>query len=98
MSCPDYYLLEDGMQFADFCEEKLVPHLESFGVGVWDAHCVLSALEHLFRAGAKEGEAETDLQSFGYWIAEADSVERGHKAAVLDCISWVLQERIKVGR
>jgi len=65
--CPDYYLLADGREFAEFSKTDLSRVLWQHGVVGWPYHCAISALEHLFRMGRKEGEEESDWQSFRWW-------------------------------
>lgn len=100
MSCPDYYLLKDGRDFATFARDEIVAlGFEPFKVPVWDAHCLLSAYEHLFRMGAKEGEFETDAQSFAYWMQQvSNDVPDDAFLVIFRTLLWVLSERTKVGR
>jgi len=67
---PDYYALADGRQLFELERDELVQELARRGMGIWDSHCLLSAMEHRFRRGAKEGETETDVQSEAFWIAQ----------------------------
>lgn len=91
---PDYYRLADGSQFYQYSREKIVPMCVTNRLSPWETHCIVSACEHLFRMGAKEGEQETDWQGYLWW--------RGHAYLnynVVDAIvAGVIQERRKVGR
>ena len=93
---PDYYALADGRQFYEYQREVIVP-LTS-GLSVWDAHCVLIASEHFFRAGAKEGETVTDFQAISFWVAMATE-EPDYAVEVWDIVvRHVADERKAVGR
>ena len=58
MSCPDYYLLASGREFIDFANNELAAWLKP-RVNHEVYHCIISAMEHRFRRGNKEGEAES---------------------------------------
>jgi hypothetical protein len=90
---PYYYRLADGRQFFEYSRDELVPMCK--GLGPWDIHCIISAAEHLFRMGAKEGEAETDLDAQDWWINRASNESL---PLVLNVLMKVTQERKKVGR
>jgi hypothetical protein len=92
-NCPDYYLLADGREFAQFSACELSRTLWQHGIVGWPYHCAISALEHLFRMGAKEGEAKTDAQAFNYWWSHVPDT-LGRKVAY----DMVVLERRKVGR
>ncbi len=80
MQCPDYYLLVDGRSFIEYSQE-LTRILWSGGVTGLPYHCALSALEHLFRLGKKEGEAETDWKAFLFWWSQVPNLS-GKEAAL----------------
>ena len=70
MSCPDYYLLASGREFIDFANNELSAWLKP-RVSHEVYHCIVSAMEHRFRCGNKEGEEETDKAAEGFWLAQA---------------------------
>lgn len=70
MSCPDYYLLASGREFIDFANNELAAWLKP-RVSHEVYHCIISAMEHRFRRGNKEGEAETDQAAEAFWITQA---------------------------
>ena len=70
MSCPDYYLLASGREFIDFANHELSAWLKP-RVSHEVYHCIISAMEHRFRCGNKEGEAETDKAAEKFWLAQA---------------------------
>lgn len=90
-SCPDYYLLSDGRSFLEY-SEVLTRILWHGGITGLPYHCALSALEHLFRLGKKEGEAETDWESFKFWWNKVPDLS-GKDAA----LKHVFSERQKLG-
>jgi hypothetical protein len=92
-SGPDYYRLADGRQFFEYSRDELVPMCK--GLDHWDVHCIISAAEHYFRMGAKEGEAETDLDAQDWWINRASN---GAIQTILRVLMQVKSEREKVGR
>lgn len=93
---PDYYALADGRQFYEFQRETLVKL--AAGLSTWDAHCVLSASEHFFRAGAKKGETVTDFQAIAFWVGHA--TEDPDRACEVweQVLNYVSPERKAVGR
>lgn len=70
MSCPDYYLLASGREFIDFANNELSAWLKP-RVSHEVYHCIISAMEHRFRRGNKEGEAETDQAAEEFWLSQA---------------------------
>jgi hypothetical protein len=80
MSCPDYYLLANGREFIDFANNELSAWLKP-RVSHEAYHCIISAMEHRFRRGNKEGEAETDLAAEAFWLCQAQELLEN------DCIS-----------
>jgi len=68
--CPSYYLLSTGRDFAHFSQHELNAWLAP-RVGPSTYHALISAMEHRFRAGLKEGELETDRQAEKYWMKVA---------------------------
>ena len=68
--CPDYYRLATGREFADFSQKELNAWLAP-RVTPATYHALISAMEHRFRAGLKEGELETDRQAEKYWMKTA---------------------------
>lgn len=98
-SGPEWYALADGRQFYEWQRETLLPICKTFSLSVWGTHCVLSASEHFFRAGAKAGETITDFQSIAFWIAWAPESEDADVDIVWSRIqTLVADERKKVGR
>lgn len=77
MSCPDYYMLASGREFIDFsCHELgewLSPRVSH---DVW--HCIVSAMEHRYRCGSKEGEYETDKAAEEFWLDQARLRHQSH--------------------
>ena len=108
--CPDYYLLADGREFAEFTETDVSKAILSFVVNQeipWPSwhtmHCLFSAMEHGFRLGRKEGEADTDAAAEEFWYEQARiSYTRQHKNSsdIDDLIKMarrlVYEERIKL--
>jgi hypothetical protein len=92
---PEYYALADGRQLWELERETLAPLLSGLGISVYDVHCVLSAVEHEFRRGAKPGEEVTDAQSRDWWISQAS--EMGQMAWLV-VKPMIREERAKVGR
>jgi len=76
MSCPDYYLLASGRQFIDFANNELSAWLKP-RVSHEVYHCIISAMEHRFRCGNKEGESETDKAAEWFWITQAFRTHEG---------------------
>ena len=77
--CPNYYLLADGREFAEYLEKDATKALTSFVVeneipwpSWYVSHCLFSAMEHRFRLGRKEGEAETDAIAASWWFTQAE--------------------------
>lgn len=92
---PHYYRMSDGRQLYEFEFGTLTPLLEGLGLSHRDSHCLLSAAEHEFRRGAKEGEEETDAISRDWWIAHASGLGR----IAWDIVSQLIRcEREKMGR
>lgn len=85
--------MASGEGFAAYEQRVLVPIMEFWGWGGWKIHCGLSALEHLFRLGAKEGEEETDWAAFLYW---SNGCEK--QSAWKSLVDDIMFERKKVGR
>ena len=92
---PDYYRLADGRQFYEYSRDELVPMCK--GLDPWDVHCIISAAEHLFRMGAKEGEMETDIQSYRWWTGRMDATIPGYNIW-MKVFAVIFEERTKVGR
>jgi hypothetical protein len=92
-NCPEYYRLADGRPFWLFSATDLTALLWSHGIVGWPYHCAISALEHLFRMGVKEGETETDMESFQWWWHDVPDTLGRRKAYDL-----VIIERRKLGR
>lgn len=93
--CPQYYRLADGSEFYEYSRDKIVPMCRTNGLSVWDTHCVISACEHLFRMGAKEGEESTDWAAYKWWKGMIGSCNTLVFNAI---VHGVLVERRKVGR
>lgn len=70
MGCPSYYLLADGRELTEYLQNEISEVLEKH-VSTYTAHCIFSALEHRFRCGKKEGEADTDKQAEEWWFNQA---------------------------
>lgn len=68
--CPDYYLLKSGREFCEFASLELNAWLMP-RVSHDCYHCLISAMEHRFRAGLKEGELQTDLAAEKFWTERA---------------------------
>lgn len=95
---PDYYALADGRQLFELFRDEIIPELERLRMSAWDIHCLTSAMEHRFRAGAKPGEEETDRESCSWWIARMswDGIAiEANRAKIFDRID---RERKAVGR
>lgn len=90
---PDYYRLADGRQFYEYSRDELVPMCKD--LGPWDVHCIISAAEHYFRMGAKEGEWDTDLEAFKWWCHRASP---GSTLNAMKALADVELQRTKVGR
>jgi len=75
MSCPDYYLLANGREFIDFANNELSAWLKP-RVKHETYHCIISAMEHRFRCGNKEGEAETDKAAEAFWLSKAEQINQ----------------------
>lgn len=90
---PDYYRLADGRQFYEYSRDELVPMCK--GLDPWDVHCIISAAEHYFRMGAKEGETDTDLDAYNWWISMASIASFPESIQV---IREVVHQRKLVGR
>lgn len=91
--CPDYYKLADGRQFYEFSAGELTTTLWQHGIVGWPYHCAISALEHLFRMGAKAGETDTDAEAFAWWWQHVPDT-LGRRLAY----DMTIKERRKVGR
>lgn len=93
MKAPHYYVMADGEDMNSWSKRIAAPQMQFWGWSIHQAHCGLSALEHLFRMGAKEGEEETDWKAFCYWSEEVKGLQ-GWAQLLQD----ILFERRKVGR
>lgn len=71
--CPEYYQLQSGRQFCEFASLELNAWLLP-RVSHDCYHCLISAMEHRFRAGLKEGELETDRSAEKFWLERAKLV------------------------
>lgn len=71
--CPTYYRLSSDREFAEFSQQELDAWL-SRRVSPAVYHAIISAMEHRFRAGLKEGELETDRQAEKYWMTVAEKL------------------------
>lgn len=91
MKCPDYYRLADGRSFIQYSHE-LSTILWNGGIVGLPYHCAISALEHLFRLGRKEGEADSDWEAFIFWYSHVPDLI-GKKNA----FNAVCNERRKIG-
>lgn len=72
MTCPDYYWLASNREFIDFANNELSAWLMP-RVSYQTFHCLISAMEHRFRRGNKEGEADTDEAAERWWLVQAYS-------------------------
>ena len=70
MTCPDYYWLASNREFIDFANNELSAWLMP-RVSYQTYHCIISAMEHRFRCGNKEGEAESDEAAERFWLCQA---------------------------
>lgn len=77
MSCPEYYKLADGRELADFLKNE-ISGLCWGHIGHYSSHCLMSAMEHRYRRGKKEGEFETDIAAEQWWTQQA--IESHHDA------------------
>ncbi len=93
---PDYYRLADGRQFYEYSRDVLVPMCIRGKMTAWDIHCLVSAMEHRFRMGAKPGESDTDREASAWWVDRMvfDKVSPN----TLYVIRMIDDERKKVGR
>ena len=94
---PDYYALADGRKLVELCRDEIAPLCTRSGMSAWDIHCLISAMEHKFRMGAKPGEEDTDQEAFGWWIAQMSWSGISMPTAA-EVIGRVDSERRKVGR
>lgn len=85
--------MANGEDLAAWSKRIAAPQMQFWGWSHWEAHCGLSALEHLFRLGAKEGEDETDWSAFLFWSAHCS-----HRNGWNQLVQEILFERKKVGR
>lgn len=70
MSCPEYYKLADGSEFIDFQADRLIFLMED-EFDPLEIHCILSAAEHLFRKGRKDGIDQHDEKAQIWWTSQA---------------------------
>jgi hypothetical protein len=89
MGCPDYYLLASGREFIDFANNELAAWLKP-RVSHEVYHCIVSAMEHRFRRGNKEGEAETDQAAEAFWLSQAIRVRDDSKYFMNEIVPVVL--------
>ena len=83
MGCPDYYLLASGREFIDFANNELSAWLKP-RVSHEVYHCIVSAMEHRFRCGNKEGEAETDKAAEAFWTLQAEQIQAYDEGTTYD--------------
>ena len=83
MGCPDYYLLASGREFIDFANNELAAWLKP-RVNHEVYHCIISAMEHRFRRGNKEGEAETDQAAEEFWTLQAEQAQANDEGTTYD--------------
>lgn len=109
-NCPNYYLLADGRELSEFTETDVSKKILSFVVqneAPWPSwytmHSIFSAMEHEFRRGRKEGEADTDAAAMEFWYEEAVSSYRrqygnsDHIYELIKLVRWIIhEERIKL--
>lgn len=95
---PDYYALADGRQFFELERDELEPACRRAGMNHWDIHCILSAMEHRFRRGAKLGEEADDQLSESWWIAQMSWAGLEIEAHRTKLIARIDAERKAVGR
>lgn len=94
---PDYYAMADGRQLFELEKQEFCDELERVGMSTWDSHCLLSAAEHRFRRGAKEGEELTDGMAENFWLGQMST--RGLVAAAhAGIVARIDAERKAVGR
>lgn len=94
---PEYYRLADGRQLWELEASELVEVCRMHDLHGWDTHCLLSAAEHRFRCGAKEGEAETDKIAEQWWYDQM-SINGFLTMCHLDIQARIDAERKAVGR
>lgn len=103
MSCPDYYLLTSGRDFLDFANTELATWLKP-RVSHEVYHCLISAMEHRFRCGNKEGETETDRIAEQFWLTAAyrlmDKGELDHARRIVYATQMMVdyERKLKVDR
>ena len=98
MSCPDYYLLASGREFVDFANNELAAWLKP-RVNHEVYHCIVSAMEHRFRRGNKEGEAETDEAAEEFWTLQAEQLQANEVTTyTLDDVIIVVLHMVDVER
>lgn len=64
-----YYEIADGRQFIDFQAERLTTFMAE--LDTIEAHCLLSAAEHIFRQGRKPGTDQHDERAQEWWLGQA---------------------------
>ena len=95
---PDWYALADGRQLFELERDELFPACQRAGMGAWDIHCLISAMEHRFRRGAKPGEDEDDKVAEEWWLAQITWSGLMIEANETRLRVRIDEERKKVGR
>lgn len=75
-SCPEYYRLADGRPLLEYMKEVLIFHRGFPELNGFEIHCLFSAMEHLFRMGAKPSQEQHDKDAYHYWMNQLwDSID-----------------------
>lgn len=97
MGCPSYYKLADGRELTEFLQNEISEVLEKH-VSTYTSHCIFSALEHRFRCGRKEGEADTDKEAEEWWTNQARSINSNATMNLLNALINVCRTKIDIER
>lgn len=79
--CPEYYKLADGRELSHLLANEMTVFLEQ-RVSHYVAHCIISAMEHRYRCGRKEGESQSDVASEKWWLDTARLNWRGRRCQI----------------
>jgi len=101
-TCPDYYTLADGEEFADYSHRYVTYVAASHKVSnPFAIHCIISGLEHMYRRGHKTEDMSHDLAAAEYWFsrAKACALFYAEQEGISTCIDFLCyrieQERRK---
>ena len=105
--CPSYYLLSNGREFVDWFSQEYGDRLNV--LTRQEYHCLQSAMEHLFRMGAKPNQVEHDKKAAAFWLSklmdfhnqqdarfQIDAITLGNIISTVE--ADVMTERAKLGR